>query len=97
MKGPSPDMSTDNHESTHPNDSKTMADARVGFHARQAAALPFWLARGAPVLTARRASSREWVIDMCPWGGGQHRHGALPGHRIAPCGMNPGYVLADAA
>ena len=87
-------MSATHHESTQPDDSKTPGTRTpFDFRAAQRNALPYWLARGAPVLTARRASSREWVVDVCPHCGGTHRHGAMPGHRTAPCGHELGYIL----
>jgi hypothetical protein len=100
-------MSTDTNESAHDDDTAEARaafdrawppGARPAFRTCQAGALPGWLARGAPVLTPRQLDSETWVVDACPWCGGQHRHGAGPGHRIAPCGGdNPGYVLGEAA
>jgi hypothetical protein len=70
------------------------------FRRCQAAALPFWLAMGAPVLPAYPASATMlWV--MCPWCEMPHYHGRRDGHRIAHCLdvtsplRTTGYVLRE--
>ena len=91
-------MSTPDHESTQVNATKTSTARKpFDFRAAQRNAMPYWLARGAPLVTPRRASSRVWIVDDCPHCGDVHRHGAMPGHRTAPCGHPLGYILAEVA
>jgi hypothetical protein len=48
---------------------------------------------GHPIVPVRRVREGFWVVELCPYCGGEHHHGPLEGSRLTPCQPGGTYVL----